>query len=285
MEKEQINLTDIEQDHRIKLTKTRGGWTKPKIEKQLKSISGKKSKLLYQKEISKYDTPESFEENLFYHGSSRIVCDLKPSIALKINENFGGGSGEQYYGISLSSDRNIASNFTGNSNTGYVAPVLIKRGAVIKEIPKIKDSSELDDIIIDLWNNGVDAVVIGDHTLTHSEKEIVILNPICIIIGESKFFNVLSKNKMPSFSKDEIKEQWINSSDNYKKIAIEDWEKSNISFHEKYGKYKDESSRWNSKQKKVYDFHKDNLLIHQEKQTEEIEVKKTKEKRKRKPRL
>ena len=44
-------------------------------------------------------------------------------------------------------------------------------------MPGIEDAVELDDVIVDLWNKGIDAVRIGDWGSKYSEQEIVILNP------------------------------------------------------------------------------------------------------------
>lgn len=262
VENEKGKLTDL--DYRTKITKVRGGWTKEKIQKELKRLSTSNSELLFQKEIAKFDSPEHFGDNVFYHGSNRIVHDLKPSIVLKMSDDFGGGSGEQYYGISLSRDRDMASNFTGVSDYGYVAPVILKRDAVVKTMPELSDSIEIEDIVVDLWTEGVDAVIIGDHTKEHSEQEIVILNPKCIMIGKSQSFKVFNKAEMKSLRPDEIEDMWLNSGKKYKEIAERDWETSNIAFKEKYGRSKDLSSKWNSRQKNVYDFHECNVELYEE---------------------
>lgn len=102
-----------ENNHRSSITKVRGGWTQEKIKKELKNMSSDGVLTAFYKEIAKYDTPEEFSENLFYHGSGKSISRLKPSIVLKNTDDFGGGYDQKYYGISLSRDRDIASNFTG----------------------------------------------------------------------------------------------------------------------------------------------------------------------------
>ena len=251
-------------DYRTRFPKVRGGWTKDKIKRELKNISGKKSDLIFHKEIAKYDTPEEFIENMCYHGSGGYIGDLKPSIVLGNTANFGGGYEDRYYAISLSKDKEIASGFTGASATGSVAPVIIKRDAKIKELPNITDACELEDIIEDLWQEGIDVVKIGDHSKSSSEQEICILNPTCIVVGRSESFRVYQKEKMPSLSKEELTELWLSSSDKYKELAIESWEISNESFKAKYGREKSPETRWNSKQQRIFDYHKENVEKYKE---------------------
>lgn len=260
MKNEKIELLKNDLDYRKSFPNVRGGWTKPKIEKQLKKMSATKSEIIFEREIAKYDNPEEFASNLFYHGSGKGISNLKPSIVLKGIDGFGGGSGEKYYGISLSVEREIASNFTGNSSSGSVAPVLIKRGSVVEKLPNISDANELDEIIEDLWNRGVDAVVIGDHTKKSSEQEVVVLNPSCAVVGNAEHFSVFQKKKMPSFDKEKIKEMWVESSSKYKELSIKSWDNKNKDFKVKYGREMDVSGRWNSKQQNVFDFHQQNLL-------------------------
>ena len=251
-------------DYRRRFPKVRGGWTKDKIKRELKKISGKKSELIFHKEIAKYDTPEEFIENMCYHGSGGYIGDLKPSIVLGKTANFGGGYEDRYYGVSLSKDKEIASGFTGASATGSVAPVIIKRDAKIKELPNIKDACELEDIIEDLWQEGIDVVKIGEHSKPRSEQEMCVLNPTCIVVGRSESFRVYQKAKMPSLSKEELTELWLNSSEKYKELAIESWENSNESFKAKYGKEKSPETRWNSKQQKIFDSHQENVKKYKE---------------------
>ena len=258
MENEKPELNPADHDYRRTFPKVRGGWNEKKIIKQLKPMSSTRSDFLFQKEIALYDTPQEFMDNLFYHGSARGISDLKPSIVLKDMGHFGGGYEEKYYGISLSTDRNKASDFTGASNSGNVAPVLLKRDAKIKIMPEIKDSNELTDIISELWDEGIDAVVIGDHSKESSEKEVVILNPKAAVVGKPEYFQVFNKPKMPSFTENELLEMWLQSGENYKKEAEVSWERSNESYRAKFGKERN-TEKWNSRQQKVYNYHKYNV--------------------------
>lgn len=263
-------------NYRSRFPNVRGGWTKQKIQRELKKVSGKNSELLFYKEIAKYDTPEDFASNLFYHGSGTPISDLKPSIVLKDTGGFGGGYEDKYYAISLSADRNMASNFTGNSHSGSVAPVLIRKFANIKHLPDITDACELEDIIEDLWAKGIDAVVIGDHNSKGSEQEVCILNPTCIIVGKPKHFNVFNKPKMPSFSKYELETIWLESSEKYKSLALESWDNSNENFKTKYGRPKAPETRWTERQNAIYKYHKNNVIEYQKstlKQTKSVPLK------------
>jgi len=230
------------------MVKVRGGWTKKKIESHLGRGSSEASEISFYREMLKYDTPEEFRSNLFFHGSGRYISRLKPSIVLKNTEDFGGGSGDKYYGISVSTDKDIASNFTGASRSGNVAPVLLKRGAIVETIADIFDATEIEDIIVDLWTKGIDAVVIGNHDFKHSEKEVVILNPRCIVVGKPESFMVFGKKPMPSPSKDDIVEMWSNGSEKYKVLSDKAWEIHSERMEAKYGNPLPEENKWpNSK--------------------------------------
>lgn len=258
MQKEKPLLNPADFDYRRTFPKVRGGWNESKIIKKLKELSGKRSDLMFLRETALYDTPQEFMDNLFYHGSGKSISDLKPSIVLKDYGHFGGGYEEKYFGISLSTDRNVASGFTGASNSGSVAPVLLKRDAFVKVMPEIKDSNEITDIISELWDKGIDAVVIGDHTKKMSEKEVVILNPKAIIVGKPDYFPVFEKPEMPSFDEETLLKMWLESSDKYKEKSIEESEFSNKRFKEKYGRDK-ETEKFNHRQQKIYDYHKHNV--------------------------
>lgn len=269
---EKGSFPDLDIDHRKRITKVRGGWTEKKVIKELKAAKGTEREASFLKDIAMYDTPEEFEENLFYHGSGRSIGLLKPSVVLGNTDDFGGGYGEKYYGVSLSKDRDIASNFTGLSRTGNVAPVLLKRGTIVKEMPELSDANEIDEILLDLWTEGVDAVKIGDHTKDFSEQEIVVLNPRCLSVGPSQHFAVFQKKKMPSFDKETLVDMWINSSDKYKELAIKSWDDHDDFFEKKFGKRKDPSQRWNSKQESLFNYHKHNVELYEKNQLKNDDI-------------
>lgn len=264
-------------DHRASMTKVRGGWNENKIKKELKHKKSDSSEISFYREIAKFDNPDDFGENLFYHGSGNSISILKPSIVLGDTSHYGGGYGEKYYAVSLSKDKNIASNFTGQSRFGNVAPVIVKRGAVIKRMPEISDSEELTEIISELWDEGIDAVIIGDHSKPHSEQEIAVLNPKCLAVGPSEGFQVFQKPKMPSMTKDEIEDLWKKSSHLYELKSLESWERRNQQMIDKTGEGLNPENKLNSKQKGVIGFHQHNL--------EEFEKQELKNKRKNKRKI
>lgn len=264
-------------DHRASMTKVRGGWNENKIKKELKSKKGDSSESSFYREIAKFDNPDDFAANLFYHGSGTSIGVLKPSIILPDTSYYGGGYGEKYYAVSLSKDKNIASNFTGQSRFGNVAPVVLKRGTIIKEMPEISDSEELTDIISELWDEGIDAVLIGDHTKEHSEREIAVLNPKCLAVGPSEGFPVFQKKQMPSMTKDEIEDLWKKSSTLYKELALKDWERRNKMITERTGEGLNPDVKLNSKQRGVIGFHEHNLELFEK---QELKNKSAKNRRK-----
>jgi hypothetical protein len=274
--KPELNKEDL--NYRRRITKVRGGWTKDKIKKELKNKKGVRSDLGFHKEICKYDSPEELESNLFYHGSGGSISDLKPSISLKYSNGFGGGYGEQYYSISLSKSRNISTNFTGNSGSGNVAPVLLKKNAIVKVISDRSDSSELEDLIVDLWAEGVDAVLLGDHEHENSELELAILNPECIVVGKPDYFQVFQKKKMPSFDKEKIEDMWSNAAKNYKELAIKNQEQADANFRAKYGKERSTTSGWSSRQQSLVDYHNYNVVNNKKDTQVEEFLKKAEEK-------
>jgi hypothetical protein len=189
---------------RVMITKPRTPWHKDRIKKELRTLSSDSSPRTFRQEISRFKNEEELNNNIFYHGTSSGEKRLKPSIVLRPGTFEGGGYGEQYWGISLSKSRNIASNFTGSKSYGSVMPVLLKKDAKIKEMPEISDSVELEDHIEELWNSGVDAVKIGDWTKEFSEQEMVILNPKAIVTGKGTSFKVFQKEKFKDLTPEEL---------------------------------------------------------------------------------
>lgn len=226
-------------DYRSKIPNVKGGWTKDKIVKHLKNVGSDYKQTTFNKEILKFDNPQELEQNLFYHGSGRSIGSLKPSITMteRQAEMFGGGGyGERYWGISLSKDRNMASAFTGQARSGEVAPVILKKGAKVKSMPEIQDAVELEDHIVRLWDEGVDAVKIGDWKSEFSEQELVVLNPKAIVVGKGDYFPVYQKPKMPSFDEKKINEMFQEALPNWKKLREEERRIFVDNFKAKYGR-------------------------------------------------
>ena len=221
--------------YRTKYEWARWSWTKNKIKTYLKDNTSDYKPAIFQRELLKFDSPEELKNNIFYHWSSRSISWLSPSIVLWDTTSFWWWYGEKYWGISLSKDRNIASNFTGQSDYWNVAPVLLKKWAKVKEMPNINDSIEIEDYIEKLWDEWVDAVKIWKNWNDwFSEQELVVLNPKAIVTGKSEWFRVFKKPKMPSFDDAKIKEIYDNAPEEFLKLR-EEWIKShNESFFAKY---------------------------------------------------
>ena len=190
--------------------KPRGGWTIDKIQKQLKH---EWSGMINTKELKKFDNMNDVLNNTYYHGSISSHSQLKAGSTLKESERTG-GYGEAYHSISLSGNRNIASNFASMGQNGVVIPVILKKGANVIEMPNISDSIELEDYLPELWNKNVDAVKIGDWDIEkvgYGEQEMVILNPesIMTVPTGTLYFRNYRKPRFDNLTKEELAEAFI----------------------------------------------------------------------------
>ena len=194
------------------ITPVRGEWTKEKIKKRLKESGG--SLVGYDraaKLISEFDSPDELAENIFYHGTVYGSGRLKPSILMSdmdVERYGGGGYGDKYWGISVSRSKKIASNFSGTSKSVSILPIVLAKGAKVKEMPNIEDSADIDDVIVDLWKEGVDAVWVGDKN--KGEQELCVINPRAIVnINRADTYRVYGlggeENPINIINKEEIK--------------------------------------------------------------------------------
>ena len=104
--------------------KHRGELTLEKIERYLKDISGGSS---FNKEVSKFESPEQLQKKLFWHGSANHISRrLIPGFRLS-EDRRGGGYGEIQHTISLSKSKKVASNFSGSNNYINLYPVVVVR--------------------------------------------------------------------------------------------------------------------------------------------------------------
>lgn len=172
---------------RMSIPKVRKGWTEKKILNYLKnnsSYSGLYSSIRF---IAEFDNVNEFRSHLFWHGSQFHQSKLKPSIALGRywDENTGGGGyGERYWGVSITSNKRTASHFSMNSGV-TIHPIILAKNAVVKNMPQFTDSCEIcEDVLIELYTEGVDAVSINN------EDEVVVINPraICNCDVASEYF-------------------------------------------------------------------------------------------------
>ena len=180
----------------------RGELTKEKIIYRLKNTSfHNNSDFGFVRELKKFDSIEDLYKHIFYHGSSKSFHfhggkgkSIVPSVALPVSaniENMGGGYGERYFGISLSRSKNVAKNFSGQNSYVNVYTVLLKKDAKVVSMPQIEDAVDLEDYIVDLWKNKVDAVLTkGFYETDFSEQEIIIINPRAIQLGDFQQFQV-----------------------------------------------------------------------------------------------
>ena len=110
----------------------------------------------------------------------------------------GGGYGDKYWGISVSKSKEIASRFSGIHEGVFIYPIVLAKNANVKEMPDLNDAADLDDCIIDLWKEGIDAVWIGDKN--RGEQELCVINPKAIVnIDSSDYYKafMLGSEKNP----------------------------------------------------------------------------------------
>jgi hypothetical protein len=96
----------------------RKGWNKAKILKYLKGMETLSTDLSFWRTLNSYSSFEEFKNNLYYHGTSRGVSGLKPSIVWGkkwSDADGGGGYGTQYWVISVSKSKKEASAFSGTA--------------------------------------------------------------------------------------------------------------------------------------------------------------------------
>jgi hypothetical protein len=198
---------------RLKIPNVRGGWTKEKIIKYLKDNSSDTiSTFRLTKYISEFDDWEQFKNHIYYHGThGYIEKGLKPSITMserEVERIGGGGYGQRYFGVSLTKRKRTAESFSGMSSGVTIYPVILKRDANVIERTDLKDSSEIDDIIVELYEKGIDAVWIGG-----GEEELVVINPYSILLYTygKEYHSVYGGFKSIPLTDEEIKKIYNNS--------------------------------------------------------------------------
>lgn len=189
--------------------KWKGSLTIEKIQKYMKRHSSDSSRRELIRALDEFKNIEAAHKNLYYHGSATSIQNgLKSGSSFPESdlERRGGGYGEVQTSISLSKSRNTASNFTSQSRSGNVYPVLLKANANVLERPDVEDAIDLEDEMVKLWESGVDAVLIGNHNEDYSEQEIVILNPSAIVKMKGVSFPVFQKQKFKDLTVSEFKD-------------------------------------------------------------------------------
>ena len=180
---------------RADVPKVRGGWTEQKIVRYLKthgSLTGEAAALRL---MAEFDSPEELKAHMFYHGTSNwIDGGLKPSVIRSDNwrgSHGGGGYGLGYWGVSVSRSKRRAANFSGTAHSVSVHPIVLAKSAKVVDRPDYTDAADVEDEIVQLWTDGVDAVRIGKWDSEHSEEELLVLNPRAIAdTGNSSTYKV-----------------------------------------------------------------------------------------------
>jgi hypothetical protein len=206
---------------RLMIPSVRGGWTKEKILKYLKSNSSDTiTTYTLAKFISDLDSWEELKDRLYYHGTTNYIeKGLKPSIVFSerwAEQHGGGGYGQRYWGISLTKRKRTAEIFSCMSSSVKIYPVFLKKDAKVIERPDLQDASEIEDIIVELYEKGIDAVYIGG-----GEEELVVVNPESIMLYKdgSEYFDVYGGLKTKQLTDENIKEIYNKSKidwENYK---------------------------------------------------------------------
>jgi len=129
--------------------------------------------------------------NSFYHGTSAKNYDSILRQGLRKGDDLppdavrGGGYGDVQKSISLTTDPEIASRFSGIDAEGAVFKVSLKPDAKIYQSDVIEDAVDLNKYADELIANDVDAVWIGG-----GEKELVVFNEDAIKLGDGEKFIV-----------------------------------------------------------------------------------------------
>lgn len=212
--------------------KWRGELTNEKIVKYLKDgVWHNNDRTSFAKALKEYSSVEEAYENIYYHGTGGYIHNsIKPSIILPQDVDLGGGYDERYYAISVSKSKDRASTFTGVKSSGMVYTIILREGARVIEMPELQDSVELEDYIVDLWKNGVDAVKLGDWNDEFSEQELAILNPLAVAVGGSEYFRVFNKPKFQNYTLEEVKSLYTKS---IKALENKDYDSKDLKFSRK----------------------------------------------------
>ena len=170
-------------DPRSRIPNVRGGWTEGKILRYLKATPSLHGVRAASRLIAEFASPEELKEHMFYHGTKASVSGLSPSITKSeewAERHGGGGYGTRYWGVSVSKSKRVASSFGGHSPGVSIYPVVLAKGAKVVDRADLADADDVSDHIVELWNDGVDAVRLGDWKEEFSEQELLILNPRAI---------------------------------------------------------------------------------------------------------
>jgi hypothetical protein len=218
------------------MPKVRNGWTKEKIIRYFKAHSSDTiSTYSLLKFICEFDSWQQLKDHLYYHGTKNYIeKGLKPSIVF--SERFaesqgGGGYGQRYFGISLTKRKRTAEIFSGMSRSITVYPVFLKKDAKVIERTDLDDASQIEDIILELYEQGVDAVWIGG-----GEEELVVVNPYSILFYKKggEHFEVYGGLKSQQLTDEQIKNIYDESKILWEKYSNEYKSKTNKEEREEF---------------------------------------------------
>ena len=198
---------------RLMIPNVRGGWTKEKIIKYFKQYTSDTAGTpTLAKYISEFDNWQQFKEHIYYHGTTNYIeRGLTPSMAFSerwAEQQGGGGYGDRYFGVSLTKRKRTAENFSGQRDGVTIYPVILKKDAKVIERTDLQDASDIEDIIVELYEQGVDAVWIGG-----GEEELVAVNPYAILLYKNgrEYHSVFGGFKSIALTDEKIKEIYDNS--------------------------------------------------------------------------
>ena len=241
----------------------RGKWNKKKILRYLKNMRSTKSEASFWKTVDSLSSFEEFKNSLYWHGSpSYISGGLKPSITFSKrwvdSVQGGGGYGLQYWTISVSKSKKMASTFSGNSRSVLIYPVIIKPNSKIVDkntIGDIKDSDELEEYIEELWNKGIDALWIGG-----GEQELAIVNPNSAVIGEPSSHGVFGIS-MKDPTDEELLQIWESREKKLQTIRNSLEQRRNEKQQQKLANTKDYEELMIELNKKIDDYKKEKINV------------------------
>jgi hypothetical protein len=108
----------------------------------------------------------------------------------------------------LTKRKRTAESFAGQKSSVTIYPVILKRDAKVIERTDFEDASDVDDIVVELYEKGIDAVWIGG-----GEEELTVVNPYSIILYKdgSEYFQAYGGFKSTPLTDEQIKDLYENS--------------------------------------------------------------------------
>ena len=202
---------------RYAVPKVRGGWNKKKILKYLKCNASLNGVGQAVKLIAEFDNVQDLKSHIFWHGSQQTQRGLKPSVTFPKNwdANLGGGGyGDRYWGVSVTSRKKTASIFTLGRNV-VIHPIILAKDANVIRREDITDAADLNgsdddmlaadnNLIVELYEQGVDAIYLGPEN--YGENELLVINPKAICNVDCPSYYNVKDNITPEKTNQELQE-------------------------------------------------------------------------------